>query len=323
MLVSVICLCFNHADTLTQAFNSVTGQVITEKIDLDVIIIDDNSSDESALLLKKLVDSTSLNIRLVIHEENIGGSASLVEGFRMAKGDLITVLEMDDFWHNSVRLLSAVEFLNSHSNVFAINDGIRRVHNKKYDSTGSYSNWNGKSFAQRYYKMSDWQDCSYPGHISALTFRNFTNKTFGENFLELIRFSHRNVSDITLVYILLMCGDFICRDNVVSTYRVVSAYNKTNYTSQIKGKNANLDRNIHLAKIQEFHRTHFKEYLPIERDLNSILAESVLLLLRYPSVHNLRTLVALYSMGHQLNEGPTRFYLVISHMIKMVWRRIF
>lgn len=323
MLVSVICLCYNHSDTLTQAFNTVERQVLTEKTDLEVLIIDDNSSDGSVLLLKNLVSRTSLNIRLVTHEINVGGSASLVEGLEMAKGDYITVLEMDDFWHNSDRIRAAVQFLNSHDNIFALNDGIRRALNNSYDSSGCYSNWNGKSLAQKNYRMSEWQDCSYPGHISALTFRNFMKGNLGESFVELVRVCHRNVSDITLVYILLLCGDFVCRDYEVSTYRIVSSQEKTNYTSLIKGKNANLDRNIHLAKIQHFHRTLYKKFLPINRDLNNVIAESILLLFRYPSAHNLKALVGLYSMEDKLNEGTRKIYLIFSQMLKMAWRRIF
>jgi hypothetical protein len=258
-----------------------------------------------------------------MHDFNIGGSASLVEGLRISNGEYIAILEMDDFWHKSNRIQSAVNFLESRNDVFALNDGIRRLVGLNYYSTGVYNNWDGKSLSQKDYNILDWQDCSYPGHISALTFRNFSNNKLYSNFIELIGDCDRNVSDITLVYILLLCGDVICRDHEVSTYRVISSYNKTNYTSQIKGRNANLDRNKHLSRIQNFHFSIFNVDLPINRGTNSVIAESILLLIRYPNLHNFRSLVGLYAFSVNGSKDTMRLFLVVKEMIAIIWRRIF
>lgn len=323
MTVSVICLCYNHSGTLNLAFNSILNQTLSEDIILELIIIDDHSNDESAFLLEELVNNTNLNIRLVLNEINLGASESLVKGLKLASGRYIVILEMDDYWHNPERILTAVSFLEKRQNVFALNDGVRRQKGNNFSFEGQFSHWNGASYVQRTYRMNDWQDCSYPGHISALTFRNFNNTNMANRCMELIQICHRNVADITLIYVLLGFGDFVCRDYIVSTYRIVSKSGNTNYTSQIKRKNSNLDRNIQLAKIIKYHRLNYNKSLPINRNPNEVIAESILFCLRFPNIHNLEALRVLYSNTYQLNSIEIRVYEILLFLIKLVWQRIF
>jgi len=89
-LVSVVIPTYNRCDRLTGAIESVLQQTYAP---LELIVIDDGSTDGTADLLKGYGDG----IR-VIRQENRGVSGARNTGIRAAKGGLIALLDSDDQW---------------------------------------------------------------------------------------------------------------------------------------------------------------------------------------------------------------------------------
>ena len=89
-LVSVIIPVFNRAWSLERALESVLSQ---EDANLDTIVVDDGSTDETPRLLAAYKDRVR-----VIRQENRGVSAARNAGIRAAKGELIALLDSDDAW---------------------------------------------------------------------------------------------------------------------------------------------------------------------------------------------------------------------------------
>ena len=91
-LVSVICLCYNHASFVESAITSVLNQTY---LNVEIIIVDDYSTDESISLLHSLVNRFP-RIRFINNESNIGMCRSFNKAFKEVKGEYIIDFSCDD-----------------------------------------------------------------------------------------------------------------------------------------------------------------------------------------------------------------------------------
>jgi glycosyltransferase involved in cell wall biosynthesis len=106
--VSVIMPCFNHANYLRQSVNSVLTQ---SHKDLELIIIDDNSTDNSGTLIEDLVQM-DFRIKAIRHSHNCGPSKSRNDGLHLATGQYIGFCDADDIWEKG-KLECQLALLNS------------------------------------------------------------------------------------------------------------------------------------------------------------------------------------------------------------------
>lgn len=91
-LVSVVVPTFNRPELVIRALRSVLRQTYGN---LEVIVVDDASRDETRRAIASIADS---RIRYLRHDQNRGGSAARNTGIRAASGDFIAFLDDDDEW---------------------------------------------------------------------------------------------------------------------------------------------------------------------------------------------------------------------------------
>lgn len=93
-LISVIIPCYNAEDHILQSLVSVLNQEgIDEKFELELIVVDDCSSDNTVQILKEN------NINYFTTKENSGGpNAGRNMGLRKSNGDFICFMDHDDIW---------------------------------------------------------------------------------------------------------------------------------------------------------------------------------------------------------------------------------
>lgn len=84
----------NASTTLPEVFDSLERQEHKALVDR-VIIIDDYSRDDSRLLLRDFASSSSYEVEIVEHEENLGIARTLNDGFRRARSDLVIFVQPD------------------------------------------------------------------------------------------------------------------------------------------------------------------------------------------------------------------------------------
>ena len=89
MILSVIIPCFNEVNTLNELLAAVKECGVE---DLEIIIVDDCSTDGTRELLKNLNDDT---IKVLYHDFNKGKGAALRTGFKSATGDICIVQDAD------------------------------------------------------------------------------------------------------------------------------------------------------------------------------------------------------------------------------------
>lgn len=89
--ISVIIPVYNASATLDECLQSVVGQSFR---DLEIICVDDGSTDDSA---EKLAAWQAKDSRIkVLHQENLGGGAARNAGLAVAAGEYIHFLDSDD-----------------------------------------------------------------------------------------------------------------------------------------------------------------------------------------------------------------------------------
>jgi len=89
----VIIPCFNEEQTLRVCVERVR-EIADEDLSLELIIVDDASSDDSVRVAQQLVAEYD-DVRLLQHEQNQGKGAALQTGFADATGDYVAVQDAD------------------------------------------------------------------------------------------------------------------------------------------------------------------------------------------------------------------------------------
>jgi len=91
-LVTVICLCYNHADFVIEALKSVLNQ--THK-NVELIIADDFSTDNSVEVITHWLNQHA-GISFISNGENLGNTKTFNKCLKLAKGAYIIDLAADD-----------------------------------------------------------------------------------------------------------------------------------------------------------------------------------------------------------------------------------
>lgn len=91
-LVSVICLCYNHDRFVQEAVESVINQSYRN---IEIIVVDDASTDNSAAIIRQLVLKHPA-IKGLLLEKNLGNCAAFNRGWALASGEYIIDFATDD-----------------------------------------------------------------------------------------------------------------------------------------------------------------------------------------------------------------------------------
>jgi len=92
-ILSVVVPCYNEERTLVACIDKVLA-IKDEKLTLEIIIVDDCSSDNSLVLAKEL-ERKYPEVRVVAHISNTGKGAALRTGFKNATGQFIAIQDAD------------------------------------------------------------------------------------------------------------------------------------------------------------------------------------------------------------------------------------
>lgn len=95
-IISVIIPAYNEENYISRALNSLMAQTL-DKSFFELIIIDDNSTDKTREIVKKSLNGSNVNYKLLKNEKRRGVSYSRNAGLKEARGEYILFLDADDF----------------------------------------------------------------------------------------------------------------------------------------------------------------------------------------------------------------------------------
>lgn len=107
-LVSVIIPSYNSGRYIDKTIESVLNQTYSN---FEIIIIDDNSTDETPQILRYLEGSNS-KVKCYFLKENMGSARARNYGIENSKGRYIAFLDSDDLWVNN-KLEKQINFMNN------------------------------------------------------------------------------------------------------------------------------------------------------------------------------------------------------------------
>src|ERR1700742_1222093 len=107
-LVSVLIPAYNAGRTIERTVSSVLNQTYSN---LEVLVVDDGSTDNTAILVRRIAD-VDRRIRL-LQKANGGVVSARNHGIELAQGEFIAPLDADDLWHPN-KLTKQVAAMGDH-----------------------------------------------------------------------------------------------------------------------------------------------------------------------------------------------------------------
>ena len=129
--ISIIIPIFNKQEELEECLNSIIGQTLNN---IEIICIDDGSTDNSSNILKKY--SRLDNRFVVLNQTNKGSAFSRNRGIKISQGKFITFVDSDDLLYDNSTL--SVLYSTAHQNKAIIcGGGIRSF--TRINNTNSFT----------------------------------------------------------------------------------------------------------------------------------------------------------------------------------------
>ncbi|KRF65864.1 hypothetical protein AO825_18440 [Pectobacterium brasiliense] len=128
-LLSICCLGYNHASFLAENIKSICN---IDYPNIEIIAIDDGSQDNSVNLLRELSQKIPLRME-VISQENTGNiGKNFNNAYKVAKGELITFIALDDVYNPNVMLKQIEAMNNSPELAFSASSKAVSINNEGY-----------------------------------------------------------------------------------------------------------------------------------------------------------------------------------------------
>lgn len=122
-LVSVTICTYNRADMLSEAVYSALKQTYSN---IEIIIVDDASTDNTEEIVKKLQAEDS-RIKYFKNEKNLNIAGTRNETIKNSKGKYVAILDSDDYWTDEYKLTKQIAFLEKNTDYALIGSNAIQI----------------------------------------------------------------------------------------------------------------------------------------------------------------------------------------------------
>jgi glycosyltransferase involved in cell wall biosynthesis len=115
-IASILVTSFNHQMYIAQCLESIQSKCLHE---IELIISDDGSKDESVRLIKKWIETNNQRfqeIKLIARKDNIGISQNILEMINESRSNILLPLASDDMYLVQT-IDERIKFLNENPNI--------------------------------------------------------------------------------------------------------------------------------------------------------------------------------------------------------------
>ena len=131
MLISIIIPTFNSSQTIQNNLDSIKKQTY---LNYEIVIIDNNSTDDTITLIKK---NNFKNIKTII-EKDSGIYDAVNKGILNSTGDLVSILHSDDIYNHNDVLKNVVNAFSQKKNIEIVYGNLVYVKNNDINSVLRY-----------------------------------------------------------------------------------------------------------------------------------------------------------------------------------------
>lgn len=160
MKLSIITVTFNSAKTIQNTIESVLNQKFT---DFEYFVIDGGSKDNTIDIIKEYEPKFEGRMKW-ISEKDKGMYDGINKGIRMATGDVVGIINSDDFYHRTDIFNIIAKSFEENKDIQAIYGDVRFVHPDNLEKT------------VRYYSSKHWKPWRFrfgfmPAHPTFFTYK--------------------------------------------------------------------------------------------------------------------------------------------------------
>ena len=161
MKISLITVAYNSSKTLSDTLQSVLNQTYSE---IEYIIVDGASKDNTVSIIQEYEPKFNGRMKW-ISEPDKGLYDAMNKGIRMATGDIVGIINSDDFYHRS-DILQVVADAFRDKSVQAVYGDVRFVNDDNLEKTVRY--YSSKSFSPKRFRFG-----FMPAHPTFFTYKKY------------------------------------------------------------------------------------------------------------------------------------------------------
>lgn len=212
--VSVIIPVYNKAKYLYECLDSIINQSLR---DIEIICIDDGSTDESKIIMERIKRKDSRLI--IIEQKNLGAGAARNRGLKLAKGQFLVFLDSDDYFEQDMLEIVYKKAMAEAADICIFGGNAFSVENNEYVYR-ERKHWVNKKY------LTNLSEGLYlvDRHRFLCTNAASWNKIFKREFIEKEKLQFQEISwanDVYFTFMALALAErAIAIDKVLLHYRV-------------------------------------------------------------------------------------------------------
>lgn len=109
--LTVVTTTYNHEDFIKQALDGIVSQ--KTNFDFELLICDDNSTDDTAKIIKEYQKKYPEIVKPIFNKKNLGAMENFIFTLSKAKSEYVALCDGDDFWSDCNKLQKQVDFLDN------------------------------------------------------------------------------------------------------------------------------------------------------------------------------------------------------------------